>query len=77
MSPSTAREPSSVALAIAGVLCLAWLAYAVLVVQQILLGLVPLAVAGMGYFLWRLLVAIEAIAAAQQQIAETDESGPD
>jgi hypothetical protein len=38
-------------------------AYSVLVARQPILGLLPALVAGVGYFAWRLLAALEAIAA--------------
>ncbi|WP_089670031.1 hypothetical protein [Halobacterium jilantaiense] len=39
-------------------------AYSVLVARQPLLGLLPSLVVGVGYFAWRVLAALEAIAAS-------------
>jgi 4-hydroxybenzoate polyprenyltransferase len=58
---------------------LAVLAYAVLIAGQLLLGLLPgLLLAGL-YFAWRFLLAFEAIADAQQRLADrhVDESADD
>ncbi|MCD2199926.1 hypothetical protein LPA44_08460 [Halobacterium sp. KA-4] len=43
-------------------LLVAVFAYSVLIAHQPLLGLLPAFVAGVGYFAWRLLAALEAIA---------------
>ncbi|SFS13149.1 hypothetical protein SAMN05216559_4209 [Halomicrobium zhouii] len=60
-------------LLVAGVLFVLWLAYAVVIVQQILLGSLPLIAFATLYVGWRFLVAFEAIADGLQRIADQQE----
>lgn len=65
-SPPSIPRHWLVAVALLSVL---WLAYAFLVLQQILLGLIPLIAFAAVYVGWRFLAAFEAIADAQQRLA--------
>lgn len=49
------------------------LAYSVLIVQQLLLGIIPGIAIGFFYLVWRFLVAVEAIADALQRLAQQRE----
>ena len=60
-------------LAVAAALYVLVIAYSVLVLGQILLGLLPGIVLGVLYFSWRVLAAVEAIADAQQRLARQRE----
>jgi len=73
MSGWSPPSPSSRTVAVVGILLLAVLLYALLVAQQVLLGLFPVVAVGAGYVAWRLLLAIEAIADALQRLAAARE----
>jgi len=60
-------------LAAAAVLSVLVFVYAVLIVGQLLLGLLPTLLLGVVYVLWRFLAAVEAIADAQQRLADQRE----
>jgi CHASE2 domain-containing sensor protein len=49
------------------------LAYALLIQGAILLGLLPVLLIGLGYLVWRIVAAVEAIADAAQRIADEHE----
>ncbi|MFC6615967.1 hypothetical protein ACFQAS_15375 [Halopenitus salinus] len=51
------------------------LAYAIVIVGQLVLGVLPGLVLIVIYLFWRLVVAIEAIADAQQRMAGYDDEG--
>lgn len=57
----------------AGVLFAVWLAYSFVVIQEILLGALPLVAFAALYLGWRFLVAVEAIADGLQRIADQKE----
>ena len=69
---SPASIPRNWLIAIA-LLYILFLAYLTLIVQQLLLGVFPGLVIVFLYFLWRGLVALEAIADAQQRMASQQE----
>lgn len=73
MSGWSPPSPSNRTVALVGGLLLAVLLYALLVVQNVLLGLFPVVAVGAGYIAWRLLVAIEAIADGLQRLAAARE----
>lgn len=52
---------------------IAFLAYSILIAGQLLLGVFPAFIIAFFYILWRALVAVEAIADAQQRIAYREE----
>jgi CHASE2 domain-containing sensor protein len=60
-------------LAAAAVLSVLVLVYSVLILGQFLLGLLPTLLLGVLYVLWRFLAAVEAIADAQQRLADQRE----
>ncbi|PSP28785.1 hypothetical protein BRC64_11965 [Halobacteriales archaeon QH_10_67_22] len=66
-------SPSRALLAGAGLLWVILLGYAVLVRGAILLGLLPGLLIVVVYFLWRVLVALEAIAVGVHRIADQRE----
>lgn len=51
------------------------LAYAIVIAGQLLLGVLPGLILIVIYLFWRLVVAIEAIADAQQRVADHDDEG--
>ncbi|MCG1003708.1 MULTISPECIES: hypothetical protein [Halobacterium] len=55
--------PRSWTVALVALLAAAF-AYSVLIVHQLLLGLLPTLLVGVGYYAWRVLAALEAIAGA-------------
>jgi hypothetical protein len=66
-------SPSNRTVALVSGLLLVVLLYALLVAQNVLLGLLPVFAVGAGYIAWRLLTAIEAIADALQRLAAARE----
>ncbi|WP_226012477.1 hypothetical protein [Halomicrobium salinisoli] len=75
MAGWSSPRPSPKAVAAGVVLYALVLAYALLIVQQVLLGILfGVFFAGL-YFAWRLLRAIEAIADAQQRLADQRRRG--
>lgn len=61
------------ALAVGTVLWLAWIAYCLIIIQQVLLGVLPVILFAVVYVGWRFLVALEAVADAQQRLASERE----
>jgi len=56
-----------------GVFYVLLLAYSIIIAGQLLLGLLPGFLIVVLYFLWRVLIAVEAIADAQQRMASQRE----
>mgnify|MGYP000026359493 CR=1 FL=1 len=73
MSARSRPTPSRTALVGFTIASVLILAYALLIVQQLLLGIVPIVLVGLGYLVWRVVVALEAIADAAQRIADERE----
>lgn len=69
-SPPTVPAPW---VGVGAVFFLLWLAYCLLIIQQLLLGVLPLFVFAGLYLTWRMLAALEAIADAQQRLADSRE----
>ena len=53
---------------------LLWLAYSLLVLQNVLFGVVPGLLVVVGYFAWRLLLAVEELADGVRRLADAQES---
>jgi len=73
MSEWSPPTPSRTAIAAFALVAVLLLAYALLIVQQFLLGVLPIVLVALGYLIWRVVVALEAIADAAQRIADERE----
>lgn len=73
MSAWSPPSPSPVVAAGLAIGWLLWLAYSLLVLQNILVGVLPGLLLAAGYYAWRLLVAVEAAADGLQRLADERE----
>ena len=73
MDRPTPPRPSPRAVAAVGVVCLAWLVYAILAMGNPLVGLLPVLAALVAYTGWRFLLAVEAMADGLQRLAAARE----